>query len=769
MKYLLFCLMILPYLLLAQVPGEQQIRARYDSLALKSYHEICYLQGAQGIHLSGEPMAIGIHVLDKMFHLPSSLSKVVYVELLGQGNVVLLRQKCVISNGLGKTMLNIPKDAPSGQYLLRGYTRWMRNDGESSFFQQWVKIVNPESVPAASPATELQGPFSLRYRPEGGAWMASAPTPVVLQLRAADGSPVAASCTLFADQDSLSSCELSPAGLGQIAYTFVPNTSYRLQFSVNGAVIHEQELQPEVAKAASLHLAPPVVGQNLEVEIRHTTAASWFLVEHRGRIAHLQAMAGQTNALSIPASKLMPGVQRISVWNKFGELLAERFCYVPDADPLSLSVEPVNAVAQFREELVMNVSASHLPAAAFPIQMTAICSQQGIRAGGISDALMLWADLPNPALMSGYSLAELDAGELHLLLALQQSEDPSQRQWTAPAWSGFAAESAGLLLQGRITDKAGNGMPEQDILLAVPGSVPFLRRASSDATGTFAFILEPEIGQPREVIVRGPAEMPADWNLSLASSFADAPTMANWPGLWLDPKEMQWLETRYQSQQLQGRFAPEDGAAQILPPAYASVIGPPTAQFRFADYTPMPTEETFREYILQASLRKKEGIQEIILSNGQGEGLFWEPPLLLIDGVPVYNSSEIIGMHHRLVDRVEIMNKSWHLNGKTYSGVFHMITRAADFSNGSLRDNDLRVALQLFQSELAPADSAIASARFPDLNNLLQFETLLWQSPETLHIQLPTSDEAGNYLLTLEGITATGMPIRATTVLTVSR
>ncbi|MBD9133636.1 MAG: hypothetical protein EGP73_02055, partial [Alistipes indistinctus] len=39
--------------------------------------------------------------------------------------------------------LNLPRNLPSGHYLLRGYTQWMQNEDEAFFFKKVIPIVNP--------------------------------------------------------------------------------------------------------------------------------------------------------------------------------------------------------------------------------------------------------------------------------------------------------------------------------------------------------------------------------------------------------------------------------------------------------------------------------------------------------------------------------------------------------------------------------------------------------------------------------------------------
>ncbi len=95
-----------------------------------------------------------------------SLSSVVQVELINPATrKTLVRQRVAILNGRFETQLALTdstQQAPT-HYLLRVYTNWMRNFGDSCYAYRWLPIVLPNQILEATPATDssFAGQFDL--------------------------------------------------------------------------------------------------------------------------------------------------------------------------------------------------------------------------------------------------------------------------------------------------------------------------------------------------------------------------------------------------------------------------------------------------------------------------------------------------------------------------------------------------------------------------------------------------------------------------------
>lgn len=113
------------------------------ALSLQAQNELnerVYIHLDKDCYVAGEEMQVKFYVIDTEYH-PSDFSKVGYVEVCDTEKPHV-QMKIALKEGTGAGKVAIPLDTPSGVYELSGYTRYMRNEGEATFFKRQLAIVN---------------------------------------------------------------------------------------------------------------------------------------------------------------------------------------------------------------------------------------------------------------------------------------------------------------------------------------------------------------------------------------------------------------------------------------------------------------------------------------------------------------------------------------------------------------------------------------------------------------------------------------------------
>ncbi len=98
--------------------------------------------------------------------MSDSISKLVYVELISPQNELIARKKYHVDSLAFHGMFNLSTTLSLGNYRLRAYTKWMRNFGDSTFFEQIVPVISPkqyiaERRPSAQNLTNNISPIKL--------------------------------------------------------------------------------------------------------------------------------------------------------------------------------------------------------------------------------------------------------------------------------------------------------------------------------------------------------------------------------------------------------------------------------------------------------------------------------------------------------------------------------------------------------------------------------------------------------------------------------
>lgn len=106
--------------------------------------EKLHLHTDRNIYMAGDTAWMKAYIVDAMSHCPVYKSRYVYVELINPFNQlesrVKLRQD---SLGMIYGYIALQDTLPSGDYFLRGYTRFMENEGKEYFFRKQIKVLSP--------------------------------------------------------------------------------------------------------------------------------------------------------------------------------------------------------------------------------------------------------------------------------------------------------------------------------------------------------------------------------------------------------------------------------------------------------------------------------------------------------------------------------------------------------------------------------------------------------------------------------------------------
>ena len=106
-------------------------------------HESVFVHFNTSLFLAGESLYYKVYCLNVETSKFSTLSKIAYVELIGEKHEVVFKHKIKLDSGIGFGDFTIPVSIFSGNYKLIAYTHWMQNVGEDYFFKRNISIINP--------------------------------------------------------------------------------------------------------------------------------------------------------------------------------------------------------------------------------------------------------------------------------------------------------------------------------------------------------------------------------------------------------------------------------------------------------------------------------------------------------------------------------------------------------------------------------------------------------------------------------------------------
>lgn len=324
---------------------------------------------------------------------------------------------------------------------------------------------------------------------------------------------------------------------------------------------------------------------------------------------------------------------------------------------------------------------------------------------------------------------------------------------------GILPETQGLTLTGQAVNISDNNpAPYATIYVSVLGEDRDFFCNYSDSTGRFYFSFPGYVGE-RELFVSTYHEEYQDLELLIDQDFSqDALQLPSYELLSNDALGEVIREMSVNAQVSQQYYPVRRTEPEIEAGNELLFYGQPSFSISFNDFIRLPTlEEYFIEVVPQVSVRRNGGVRRLVLL-GENPELAIYPPLLMIDGVAIFDVEAVLAVSPRLIDRVEIVNAPYIRGNVTFGGIISLISKNNDLGYIDLPSSGLLVNYRMLDLPLSDMlHQEILDPRLPDLRNTLYWNPSVELKPETQQqISFRTADLKGDYEIRLRGFDSTG-------------
>ncbi len=751
---------------------------QFEAFQKENYQELVYMQVDKQYYLAGEHIKFKIYCLEKKALKASQLSKVAYFELLDSENVPKLQVKVLLIDGVGYGDVFIPTNLNSGNYILRSYTRWMRNYGAETFYHSILTVINPFRKPGLKPAPK-QEDISLQFFPESGIIIDGEKTKIVFEGRNANGYPIDFDGKLIAN-DTVLITDLKPMKNGMGSFEFTPNiiNSYQVELIHEDGIITKHKIPAIKEKGVSLRVFESE--QNFHVNIfcndKSALAGSesiFYIIHGNGKILGNSSLTLSNKRTSFKIQKplLDDGVSTISLFNSNGKLLISRniFKYKSSINELSISLDKKKY--HTREKVKVNISAMKeaIPGALMNLSISVAAydgnynnNQHEIVAGLLLNN-MLKGRIYNPGSYFEGSDSDIAHSLDNLLIAYGNS---------IYSWQGkesiddikYIPEYRAQLITGKVWNKIRNE-PAQSILtyLSVPGKKLQFYASKSRSDGSVIFEVKDFYGN-NEIVIQNDYTRDTIYDIRLDNPFSEEYAEYSVPVFDIDESMKGWIEHLSHNMQIENtyfKYQPKLPSLSVIDSS--NFYNEPDSRYYLDDFTRfIVMEEVMREYVYGVNVRKnRNGFHFMVLDLEKNE-IYDENPLMLLDGVPVFDADDIIALDPLKVQKIETMKRRYFKGVLDCKGIVNYTTYEGDLGGYSLPKNatvmeydGVQPLKQYYFPEYSSRQDQNSTA--PDFRN-----TLFWNPQikitgnEEKIIEFYTSDDINKYEIRVEGINSQG-------------
>lgn len=759
-------------ILLAQEKSNP-IGKKLEAFSNQVFQEKLYVHLNRNFILAGETLWFKIYAMDAGSHQASDLSKVAYLEVLKDGRAEI-QEKIELKNGTGAGSMFIPATLTSGNYMVRAYTNWMRNSSAELFFQQPITIINGFRTLEAEPSVTREP--SARFFPEGGNLVSNLESKIAFTLTDGKGLPLSAKGFLLnTNNDTLTRFNTVYNGSGYFMVTPSTEQELRVVFKAGSWTSKPQKLPDVYAKGYTLSVSEKE--EAILITAKSNDPASGILHlfghnRHKPFIWETLVLQNGVAEYSILKNTLPEGISHLTLFDNNNNPLCERLWFKkPEATEaqLNISATEINTRSKVSVEVTLkNEQLSNLSLRVTQLDSLPTQPQQDITSylylsselGSIQPSDLLNSDLHSKEALD---ILMLTHGWRRFIWKEVLNSTISQHP--------YVPEVRGHIITGRLTNAEGRPASGIGMYLSVTGKESNLYTSRSNAQGQVFFELAKFYGN-QKLVFQTNSERDSVYRIQVNNSFhepVDYPLAA----LSLSKEHEIELSKRFLSMQVQNIFY--ESNAKEMPGATdsSSFYGTADEIYLLDDYTRFPVmEEVMREYVKGVQVRKrKDGFHFMVMDN-VNKAVFDNDPLILLDGVPVFDVDNIMKVDPLLIKKLEVFTGRYYMADLSYNGIVSYKSYKGDLAGLTLPATALQQWYAGMQNQMefyTPhyTDDSQMNSRMPDQRTALAWVPYLITDKGNAKTEFFTSDVTGKFLIQIEGLTQDGRPVSKTQVISV--
>ncbi len=760
----------------AQQRNIDALTKKFDLHRKQILQEKIYLHIDRPSYLTGETLWFKIYLTDATLHKPATVSKVAYVEFIDSNNVAVLQTKVEINDGTGEGSLYLPATLNSGNYMVRAYTNVMKNFSAEFYFHKSISVVN--TFKSLENESKTSAPiYDAQFFPEGGNLVAGIKSKVAFRVTESSGNGIDFNGFVLDEQND-TIVSFSPRHFGIGYFFFIPHhdKQYHAMIRDRAGKIQKFNLPIVLNSGYTMHVSDSSA-DNIRLTIKAISndasviPGAYLFVHSRNIIvrAEFQNLRQGSAEFVINKKDLPDGISHVTVFDASMKPACERLYFKQPENNLVITAKSNQTQYDSRRlvKIDLNTTFKQEPKKSDVSVSVFKIDSLPSSTGNMVNYFWLTSDLKgtieSPEFYFSSSTETKEAVD-NLLLT---------HGWRRFVWddilSGkeksfeFIPEYRGHIIQGNVSKQDGTTASGIMTYLSSPSKIINLYPSRSNKDGAVQFEMRNFYGRAKIIAQTNPKK-DSVYSITIKSPFSDKFSSQRIPSFKLSPEIKNQLLNRSVAMQVQDiYFANEFANLKSNSIDSSAFYNKADETYLLDAYTRFPVmEEVLREYVPGVLVRKhKDGFHFILLDN-INKSVFRDSPLLLVDGVPVFDEDEIMDFSPLNVKKLEVVTRRWFLGPLNFSGIVSFTTYNGDLSGFQLNPKSVTLnyeGLQLQREFYTPKyeNKRERDSRMPDQRYLLFWNPhVITEADGHQQVEFYTGDISGEYKIVVEGITKDG-------------
>ncbi|OEK02405.1 hypothetical protein BFP97_13130 [Roseivirga sp. 4D4] len=301
----------------------------------------------------GEIIWIKSYLVAGPMHLPSPISKTLYIELLNESGSVMKRLSVQSEEGTGQASLEIDDNWSQGAYYLRAYTNWMKNQDEEYFFKKKINIISPDLSEQFQPQQQTQE-LSVRFFPEGGNLVKDIQSWMAFEINGLSKTRIIKGKIFDQNDQFIQDFETSHEGRGKLRFLPRSESHYAIIESLS-----QKWPLPEAQQKGTIMTVNNTDPEEVIATFMTNSPGQYILHAHTRGISIYQSeikLNRKKGRLTIPKNDLPEGITTLTLFDSNRRPIAERLIFINHQKGLNIQVASDKATYKKRELVKLDVT-----------------------------------------------------------------------------------------------------------------------------------------------------------------------------------------------------------------------------------------------------------------------------------------------------------------------------------------------------------------------------------------------------------------------------
>lgn len=742
------------------------------------YSEQLHISTDRDFYAAGEKVWLKIYKINGLTQLPSNISKVIYVDILDLENNPLTQLKIAAEGFSASASFELPDTLRSGNYILRAYSSWMQNFSKDLFASRTINVINPfDKISDLKIPINSQDPDSVIFYTEGGLLLSGIESGLGFRTLLRNGSPVSLDGLIMTDRND-TVCEVKSGNNGYGLTRLKPVWPARLFLVFTKKNQVKRFPLPEVHNEGVLLTTPSknknsdaIVSLNISPGFSQADKPLYLVINSPGLASiRKEIKSGMGTEIRIASDDLPSGISHLSVVDEQERTLTDRWVSKTSRDRINFKISIEGKDHHPRQKIKIDVSVPNSIGEHSTCDLTV----------SVAKTISVNPKGPDKRLrqMPGMFPAceDCNIGDMNDYLVfykphLSQSEGNGANGSHLPL---YLPEMEGHLISGTIKDRiSGEPLRNESITLSFVGKAALCLFTITDDNGNFNFVTK-ERGL-KEIVIQ-PLVPVRQCYIDLNNPFASGLIDYDHGSLYPDTGKLDEINNLIISAQINNIYEPF--YMKVNQPADEvryNFYGQPDNSIVMSRYIELTSvKEIITELIPGVATTRKEGKVNFRLTKPNQTQPFEKGPLVLVDGIPVYDLDKVVAISSKDIEKVDVMIDRYYIAGNVLDGILHFITVKGNLSAIDLDRSVFRMEYDLLKREetFYSPDYSVDSMRN---NHLPDFRNTLYWNPDVrtdktgkASVEFYSSDESCEYTVTVTGMMEDGRKGSASASLMIS-